>query len=60
MKAVKQGMWFSQKQALIHPQSRKTRGLFGSLADYRLISLNVALKTVTQQQTGSMLMNLND
>ncbi len=38
----------------------KPEDFFGSLADYRLIRQNVALKAVTQQQTEGMLMNLND
>ncbi len=60
MKAVKRDKWFAQKHPSFILKAGKPEDFFGSLADYRLISLNVALKAVAQQQTEGMLMNLND
>ncbi len=56
MKAVK------RTEAIPHSSLKQEnqRTFLESLADYRLIRQNVALKAVTQQQTEGMLMNLND
>ncbi len=53
-------LWKTEMKAVKRTEAIPHSSFFGSLADYRLIRQNVALKAVTQQQTEGMLMNLND